>query len=313
VTCHISGFGQCRSLILIVPSFTIASSLSLQVLRWALLDFNSFLSITIVWNLKVPHLSPLLSSSFGRLALTVGLLSVKLIVMVKRGSSTCSAAAVARSGLALGRTIEKTLALEAEVSRLRYHISVLSRRLHLSALESESLGRKLDALRSVAPLSREGDGAEASPLREEVADEVVVLAPVAELAALTVASLGAHVEALTVTTVASAVMAQEPEPGVAESGLPVVVQVERSPSADGAVAERRPRHVRWVDDEASVASRKAQVIEDISSSPPPVPAGHTGSPVASAAGGEGSDHHARDPGFITVGRGRRWKGRGRRH
>jgi len=233
--------------------------------------------------------------------------------MVKRGSSTFSAAAVARSGLALGRTVEKTLALEAEVFRLRHHISVLSRRLHLSALQSESLRRELDALRSVAHLSREGDGAEASPLREEVADEVAVLAPVAEPAALTVASLGAHVEALTVTTVASAVMAQEPEPSVAEPELPVEVQVEWSPSADGAVAKRRPCHVRWVDDEAGVASQKARVIEVVSSSPPPVPAGHTCSSVASAAGGEGSDRHARDPGFITVGRGRRRRGPGGRH
>jgi len=249
----------------------------------------------------------------GRLVVTVGLLSVRLIVIVKRGSSTFSAAAVARSGLALGRTVEKTLALEAEVSRLRHHISVLSRRLHLSALESESLRRELDALRSVAPLSREGDGAEASPLREEVADEVAVLAPVAEPAAPTVASLGAHVEALTVTTVAFAVMAQEPEPGVAEPVLPVVVQVERSPSADGAVAKRCPRRVRWVDDEAGVASRKARVVEVFSSSPPPVPAGRYDSPVASAAGGGGSDRHARDPGIVTVGRSRRRKGRGGRH
>jgi len=233
--------------------------------------------------------------------------------MVKRGSSTFSAAAVMRSGLALGRTVEKTLALEAEVSRLRNHISVLSRRLHLSALESESLRRELDALRSVTPLSREGDGAEASsPLCEEVADEVAVLALVAEPAALTVASLGAHVEALTVTTVASAVRAQEPEPGVAEPVLPVVVQVERSPSADGAVAKHNPRRVRWVDDKAGVASRKARVIE-VSSSPPPVPTGHTGSRVASAARGDGSDRHACDSGFVTVGRGPRRKGCGGRY
>ena len=233
--------------------------------------------------------------------------------MVKRGSSTFSAVAVARSGLALRLSVEKTLALEAEVSRLRHHISILSRRLHLSALESESLRRELNALRSVAPLSREGDGAEASPLREGVADEVVVHAPVAVPAALMVASHGAHVEALTVTTVASAVMAREPEPDVAEPVLLVVVQVERSPSADGPVAKRHPRRVRWVDDEAGVASQKAWVIEVVSSSPPPVPAGHYNSPVASAAGGGGSDRHAHDPGFITVGRGRRRKGRGGRH
>ena len=168
------------------------------------------------------------------------------------------------------------------------------------------------ALRSVAPLCREGDGAEASPLPEEVADEVAVHAPVpvAVPAALTVVSLGAHVEALTVATVASAIMAQEPEPDVAEPELPVVVQVERSPSADGAVTRRNPSRVRWVDDEAGVASRKARVVEVVSSSPPPVSASHGVSPVASVAGEEGSGPHARDPGFITVGRGRRRKGRG---
>ena len=140
----------------------------------------------------------------------------------------------------------------------------------------------------------------------------MVLALVAEPAALTVASLGAHVEALTVTTVASAVVAQKPEPDVAEPVLPVVVQVERSPSADGTVAVRHPRRVRWVDDEAGVASRKARVYE-VFSSPPPVPAGHTSSPVASAAWGGGSDRHAREPGFVTVGRRRRRKGPGGRH
>jgi len=143
---------------------------------------------------------------------------------------------------------------------------------------------------------------------------VAVFAPVAEPAAPTVASLGAHVEALTVTTVASAFVAQEPEPSMAEPELPVVVQVEWSPSADGAVAKRNPRRVRWVDDEAGVASRKAHVVEVIVSlSPPPVPAGFSVSPVASVAGGGGSDSHARDPGFVTVGRGRRGKGRGGRH
>jgi len=107
--------------------------------------------------------------------------------MVKRGSSTCSAAGVARSGLALGRTVEKTLALEAEVSLLWHHGSVLSRRLHLSTLESESLRRELDALRSVAPLSREGDSTGAPSPGEEVLHVVLVHAPVAEPAAPTVA------------------------------------------------------------------------------------------------------------------------------
>jgi len=211
-----------------------------------------------------------LVSSHRLVSRTVGLLR-KLIIMVKRGSSTFSAAAVTRSGLALGRRVEKTLALEAEVSCLRHHISVLSRRRHLSTLESEFLRRGLDALRSVAPLSREGDGAEVPSPCDDVAGEVAVHAPVAVPAAPTVASLRAHVEALTVTTVASAIMAQQPEHGVAEPVLLVVDQVERSPLADGTVAKRCLRRLRWVDDEAGVASRKAPVFEVLSSLSPPVP------------------------------------------
>ena len=131
-----------------------------------------------------------------RLVVTVGLPTVKLIVIIKRGSCTFSAAAVARSGLALGQTLEKTLALEAEVSRLGHHVSILSRRLHLSSLESESLAHKLDALCSVAPLSSAGDGAEVPSPREEVDDEVAVHALVAVPVAPTVTFLGAHVRGL---------------------------------------------------------------------------------------------------------------------
>jgi len=57
-------------------------------------------------------------SSHWSVSCMVGLPSVKLIVMVKRGSSTLSAAVVTRSGMALGRTVEKTLALKADVSHL---------------------------------------------------------------------------------------------------------------------------------------------------------------------------------------------------
>ena len=39
----------------------------------------------------------------------------------------------------MSRAIEKNIALEAEVSRLRHHISVLSRRLHLATLERDGL------------------------------------------------------------------------------------------------------------------------------------------------------------------------------
>jgi len=232
--------------------------------------------------------------------------------MVKRGSSTFSAAALARSGLVLRPSVEKSLALEAVVFCLRHHVSVLSRRLHLSAKESESLRRALDALCSVTLLSREGDG-EASPLREEVADVVAVPAPVAVPAALTLASFLAPVEELLVTTVAFPFEAQEPEPDVAEPELPVV-EVERSPSANRAVTRYNPRHVRWVNHEAGVASQKAQVVEVIvSSSPSRVPARRCISPVASVTGDGGSGHCACNLAFVTFSRGRRQKGHGGRH
>ena len=86
--------------------------------------------------------------------------------MAKRELNTPSAASVTRSSVVLSWSVEKTFALEAEVSRLRHQVSVLSRRLHQSALESESLHRELDALRSVAPLTPEGDDAEAVTNRD---------------------------------------------------------------------------------------------------------------------------------------------------
>src|SRR5437588_6767763 len=49
--------------------------------------------------------------------------------MVKRASAP-SASSALRSSMVLSRAVEKTFALEAEVSRLRHHVSVLSRRLH---------------------------------------------------------------------------------------------------------------------------------------------------------------------------------------
>jgi len=222
---------------------------------------------------------------------------------------------VVRSGLTFGRTVEKTLALEADVSCLRHHVSVLSRQLHLSALESESLRRELDALRLVAPLSREGDG-EASPVREEVADVVAVHALVAVPGVSTVASFVAHEEAFLVNTMTSPFGAQKPEPVVAEPKLPVVVQVEQSPSADRAIGRRNLRNVRWVDDEGGVASRKpeAQVVEVIVAwSPPPVPPPSNVFLVTSVAGEGGSDHYAHDPGSITISPGRRRKASGGRH
>jgi len=50
--------------------------------------------------------------------------------MAKRGSTSFSAAKVAKSGLITARALERVLELEKEVSRLRHHVSVLSKRNH---------------------------------------------------------------------------------------------------------------------------------------------------------------------------------------
>jgi len=63
--------------------------------------------------------------------------------MVKRGSSTFSAASVTKGSVILSRAIEKNFALEAEISRLRHHVSVLSLRLHLVTLERDGLVDKV--------------------------------------------------------------------------------------------------------------------------------------------------------------------------
>src|SRR5207237_4489168 len=61
------------------------------------------------------------------------------------GVQTCalpispSASSALRSSVVLSRAVEKNFALEAEVSRLRHHVSVLSRRLHRAEKENAAL------------------------------------------------------------------------------------------------------------------------------------------------------------------------------
>jgi len=47
--------------------------------------------------------------------------------MVKTGTIKLSAASVAKVSVVLSKAVEKNFALEAEISRLRHHISVLSK------------------------------------------------------------------------------------------------------------------------------------------------------------------------------------------
>src|SRR5437879_8434565 len=58
--------------------------------------------------------------------------------MVKRASAPSATSSLPSSAV-LSRAVEKNFALEAEVSRLRHHVSILSRRLHCTAKELSAL------------------------------------------------------------------------------------------------------------------------------------------------------------------------------
>src|SRR5207237_4597534 len=60
------------------------------------------------------------------------------VTMVKRAPGR-SAASSLRSSVVLSRAVVKNFAHEAEVSRLRHHVSILSRRLHCAAKELSTL------------------------------------------------------------------------------------------------------------------------------------------------------------------------------
>jgi len=104
-----------------------------------------------------------------------------------------SVASALQSSISLSRVVEKSFALEAEVSRLRHHVSVLSRRLCLKEREIDSL--RAIPLATCGPCSTRSDTPSGvseslvrlfvggddvtSPCEEEVAEVVVRLPSVA--------------------------------------------------------------------------------------------------------------------------------------
>jgi len=119
--------------------------------------------------------------------------------MVKRGSTTFSATKVAKAGLAASAALTRILELQKEVSRLRHHVSVLSKRNH--GLQKEAEKRS------------EENGAEvASPVRVQEPEPQVVVEPEARMKGIIVAE---EEEDLFVASVA--------KPAVAESRVALVV------------------------------------------------------------------------------------------
>ena len=55
--------------------------------------------------------------------------------MAKHTSVKVSAASVTKGAVVLSKAVEKNFALESDISRLRHHVSVVSKRLHTVTLE----------------------------------------------------------------------------------------------------------------------------------------------------------------------------------
>jgi len=86
--------------------------------------------------------------------------------MVKRGSTTFSATKVAQAGLAASAAFTRIVELEKEVSKLRHHVSVLSKRNHVLKKEADELER-----------GGENGSEVASPVRVQEPEPQVVVEP----------------------------------------------------------------------------------------------------------------------------------------
>jgi len=148
--------------------------------------------------------------------------------MVKRGSTTFSATKVAKAGLMATAALQKILDLEKDVSKLRHHVSVLSKRNH-------GLQKEVDRLKK----EEVADASEvASPVGVKDPEPQVVAEPEEEdkvdMAVAFVASAG----------VAGVRVASEAKPSEAEPRVAVVVDEEGGPSAIGVpVSEGKRRRV----------------------------------------------------------------------
>ena len=95
--------------------------------------------------------------------------------MVKTKNTKFSSASVAKWSVVLSRTVDKNFALEAEVSRLRHHESILWKRLHRTTREKEivkSIIRQIGGRARKEPLRDVvAEGVEITDATEEVADK----------------------------------------------------------------------------------------------------------------------------------------------
>jgi len=156
--------------------------------------------------------------------------------MVKRGSTTFSATKVAKAGLAASAALARILELEKEVGRLRHHVSVLSKQIHVMGKEEER--------------ERGGDGAEvASPVRVQEPEPQVVAEPEVRMSGIIVAE---GEEDVWVAPVA--------KPAVAESRVALVVEEPEVALVRLPKGKRRRTNVES-EEEETTESEAEEVVE----------------------------------------------------
>jgi len=98
--------------------------------------------------------------------------------MVKRGSTTFSATKVAKAGLTASAALQKILDLEKDVSKLRHHVSVLSKRNHGLQKEVDRLKKEEVAVLSevASPVGVKEPGPLVVAEPEEKVEEIKVAA-----------------------------------------------------------------------------------------------------------------------------------------
>jgi len=137
--------------------------------------------------------------------------------MVKRGSTTFSATKVAKAGLTATAALQKILDLEKDVSKLRHHVSVLSKRNHGLQKEVDGLRKEEVAVSSVV----------ASPVGVKEPEPLVVAEPKEE------EEVDMEVAFVSSAGVAGKRVASEAKPSGAESRVALVVDDEGGPLAIG--------------------------------------------------------------------------------
>jgi len=163
--------------------------------------------------------------------------------MVKRGSTTFSATKVANAGLVDSAALQRIMDLEKEVSKLRHHVSVLSKRNHM--LQKEAGGKEKEVEVAVSEVASPGR------VEEPQAEPHVVAEPLERMSGVIVAE---EEEDVWVAPVA--------KPAVAESRVARVVEEEggRSEVSRPMSANKRGR----LDNGGDESEKEVEVVRSVS-------------------------------------------------